>query len=134
MESAADGSQARELLEQMDTVQAMLNFLQGGPDAHSEATEATLTQELQSLRIKKTQMKSLDDQLIIVENLVSRRTSSPSGAEAELALVEACSVRDKAQETRKEAEAQLANVKETKAREDAAKISLRLPTFSAFQK
>jgi len=129
MQSDPDGTQARELLEQMDTVQAMLNSLQGRSDAYSEATKATLTQELQSLRIKKTQMKSLDDQVTILENLVSRRTSILS--DAELEMTAARNARDKAQDTLKEAEAQLAQVREAKAREDAARVSPQTADISA---
>ena len=70
-----------ELVERMDTVQALLNSLVGRSDQLSVETRVSYEREMASLRIRKTKLKPLSAQVTVLENLVSRRQSSTSAAE-----------------------------------------------------
>jgi hypothetical protein len=108
------------LLERMDTVQALLNSLMGRTDAMSLETREELEKEMATLRIKKTRMKPLAQQMIVLEGVIQRRTSAVAEAGSAIAEAQAkyavlvCQLQD--------AKAQFKDVQAAKAKEDAAKI------------
>jgi hypothetical protein len=112
--------EAKELLERMDTVQALLNSLAGRNDAYSAATRGTLEKELGSLRIQRTKTKSLTAQVAVLESLISRRSSAI--AEAESAILEAQQHCSTLQQELAEANSQLLVVQALKMQEDVAKV------------
>ncbi len=112
--------EAQELLEHMDTVQAMLNSLAGRNDAYSAATRGTLEKELGSLRIQRTKTKSLTAQVAVLEALISRRTSAI--AEAECAILDAQQHCSTLKQELVEVNSQLLVVQALKMQEDVAKV------------
>ena len=97
----------------------MLNSVKENTDDYSVGVRKTMEKELQALRIQKTKLKPLDDQIDVLENLVARRTSIVEEAQQEMKnaqlhvqeSVQALSV----------AKEQLMQVKNMKASEDAEK-------------
>lgn len=108
---------ADQLVEQMDVVQALLNSLKGRDDQFSRATRTNLEKQLTSLRIQKTQTKSLGEQVSILQALVERRTCLKT--EAEESHREAIADLEEANTALAEAQQQLELVRNAKAMEDA---------------
>ena len=75
--------ESMELRERMDTVQALLNSLQGRSDALSMSTKESLGREMSELRIRCTKSKPIAAQVVVLEGLVSRKQKAL--AEAQLA-------------------------------------------------
>jgi hypothetical protein len=109
--------EAADLMEKMDTVQAMINFLVGRTDALSVTTRKSLETELAGLRIQKTRTKSYADQEVVLVRLVAARTRA--AAETEQALKDAVVDRDMAAVQLKDAEDQLAELKTKIAEQEA---------------
>jgi hypothetical protein len=76
--------EVNEILDRMNTVQAMISSLAGKQDNFSNTLRQQLTDELQNLRIKKTKTKSLEDQQEVLTNLVESRKESIEKAQIEL--------------------------------------------------
>jgi hypothetical protein len=76
--------EVNEILDRMNTVQAMISSLAGKQDNYSNTLRQQLTDEMQNLRIKKTKTKSLEDQQEVLMNLVESRKESIDKAQIEL--------------------------------------------------
>jgi hypothetical protein len=118
--ASKETEEGQELLEQMDTVQAMLNSLAGRHDPYSAASREHLEKELGSLRIQRTKTKSLTAQVAVLEALVARRTSAI--LEAEGAILEAQQHCQTLRQELTQVTAQLATVVALKVQEDVSKV------------
>ncbi len=118
--ASKESEEAQELLEQMDTVQAMLNSLAGRHDPYSAASREHLEKELGSLRIQRTKTKSLTAQVAVLEALVARRTAAI--LEAEDAILEAQQHCQTLRQELTDVTAQLSNVVALKMQEDVSKV------------
>ena len=108
---------AEILIEKMDTVQALIASLKGGRDQFSTDTRTQLETELSNLRIQRTQMKSIPDQMVVLENLVEKREAILQQAEVDAA--EAIQEAVEAKSSLMVARQQLMAVQQAKAKEDA---------------
>ena len=132
-EDAANQSQvsdqAKSLSDKMETVQALITSLKGRTDDYSSQARAQLEQDLNRLRILKTQLKPLTDQSSILEALVEKRSSQLTQAEQDVQT--AISTMEEAKQSLMVAKEQLAQVHAAKAREDqliqAQKADMQLP-------
>ena len=112
--------EANQLVERMDTVQALINSLVGRADQCSIQTTQQLQQEMSMLRIKKTKLKPLKSQESVLTSLVERRQAALR--EADTALIDAHAAKSRAAEELLEAETQLANVQKAMVDEEKNKV------------
>ena len=110
-------SSAEVLIEKMDTVQALIASLKGRRDQFSTDTRAQLEAEMTNLRIQRTQMKSIPDQMVVLENLVEKRETilQQAEADAEVAMQDLAEAKSSLMVARQ----QLMAVQEAKAKKDA---------------
>lgn len=121
----AEETEAQNLMEEMDTLQAMLNSLNGKQDSHAVSARAMLEKDLKNARIRKHQLKSLDAQMTIQEARVERLQGQCSIAEQK--VEEATSYLMEVQSSLSEAQRTLDKVREAKETEDHAKTANNAP-------
>jgi len=105
------------LIEKMDTVQALIASLKGRRDQFSTDTRGQLEAELSNLRIQRTQLKSIPDQMVVLENLVEKREAILQ--QAEIDAEDATRELAEAKSSLMVAKQQLMVVQQAKAKEDA---------------
>ena len=85
MEVEEQSSAVLDLMERMETVQALLNSPSGRQDELSIKTRTDLERELTQLRIKKTKTKSWPAQITVLEKAILSKTSAMEACEQTIA-------------------------------------------------
>ena len=121
-----ENAEAQDILDRMNVVQGMINSLSDRTDKYSTGLKSNFLLELSRLRILKTQLKPLGDQVVVLETLVAKRKDNVQNIQEELDKV--FKAQDlinikllKAQEDLVQAQDSLASVQLAKVEADAAK-------------
>ena len=113
--------EAKEILERMNTLQALLNSLAGRMDPLSVSSRKDFDKELAALRIKKTGLKSLSAQILVLDGVISRRQNAI--VEAAAKVQEATLNQERLNKELADAQCQLEKLTVLKAQEDASNIA-----------
>ena len=114
-----ENSEAQDLLDRMDVVQGMINSLSDRSDKYSNDLKSNFLIEMSRLRILKTQLKPLGDQIVVLENLVAKRKDNVQNIQEELDKLNGKLL--KAQDDLDQAQDSLADVQNAKVESDAAR-------------
>ena len=122
-----ENAEAQDILDRMNVVQGMINSLSDRTDKYSTDLKSNFLVEMSRLRILKTQLKPLGDQVVVFENLVAKRKDNVQNIQEELDKLNVKLL--KAQEDLEQAQDSLTSVQLAKVEADAAKDAPAVDPF-----